>query len=110
MKVSRLNKRVTFQKNVVVTDAIGNHKNEWAPYYSCSATISGEGGDEERTAGQIVEKVDLSITVRYCKKVAAITSTGYRIALDDELYNIISIDHFSYRNQALKFRCQKVKR
>lgn len=110
MKVARLNKRVMFQKNVTVTDAIGNHTSEWAPYYTCSATISGESGDEEREAGEVVDKVDLSITVRYCRKAASITTTGYRVLMDENIYNIVSVDHYSYRNQALKFKCQKVKR
>lgn len=110
MKVSRLNKRVMFQKNVTITDAIGNHKSEWAPYYTCSATISGESGDEERDAGTVVDNVDLSVTVRYCRKSAAITTTGYRLQIDNDNYDIVSIDHFSHKHQALKFKCRKVRR
>lgn len=110
MKVSRLNKRVLFQKNVLVTDEIGNHISEWAPYYTCSATISGESGSEERDAGTIVDNVDLSVTVRCCRKTAAITTTGYRLQLDNDNYDIVGIDHFSHKHQALRFKCRKVRR
>ena len=36
MKIELLNVRIQIQKNSVVVDKYGNHKNEWAPYYSCS--------------------------------------------------------------------------
>ena len=39
MEVALLNVRITFQKNAVTKDAIGNHKNEWIDYYSCYATV-----------------------------------------------------------------------
>ena len=44
MYISNLNVRITFQKNAVVIDKIGNHTNEWKDYYSCYATVSGETG------------------------------------------------------------------
>ena len=43
MNVALMNEKVTFQKNIVVTDAIGNHKNGWEDFYTCHATIGGEG-------------------------------------------------------------------
>ena len=32
MKIELLNVRIQIQKNSVVVDKYGNHKNEWAPY------------------------------------------------------------------------------
>ena len=110
MDIALLNKKVTIQANELVTDEIGNHSNAWSDYYTCQATISGEGGDEERDAGEIVDKVNLAVTVRWCAKTKAVTSTGYRIVIDGELYDIIGIDHFSYTNKAIKFKCTKVRR
>ena len=46
MEVSLLNVRITFQKNGVAVDGIGNHKNTWADYYSCHATAGGEAGKQ----------------------------------------------------------------
>ena len=43
LNVSLMNEKVTFQKNTVITDAIGNHKNGWEDFYTCHATIGGEG-------------------------------------------------------------------
>lgn len=110
MDISLLNKKVTFQENKLVTDEIGNHSNGWTDHYTCMATISGEAGDEEREAGEITEKVDLAVTVRWCRKTKVVTSTRYRIVIDGELYDILGIDHFSYTNKAIKFRCRKVRR
>ncbi len=110
MEVSLLNVKVTFQKNEVAVDAIGNHTSKWADYYSCHATVSGEGGSEKAVAGLVVADSDLAFTVRYCKKAAGITTDGYRVAFGDGLYNIVSIDHMNYKKKALKFKCEKVRR
>lgn len=110
MDVALLNVKIVFQKNEVVVDAIGNHKNQWVDYYSCHATVSGEGGSEKAVAGLIVEDSDLSFTVRYCRKAAEVTTDGYRVVFGDALYNIVSIDHMNYKKKALKFKCEKVRR
>ena len=47
MEIDLLNVKVTFQKNSVVSDSIGNRKNVWEDYYTCHATVSGEGGQEK---------------------------------------------------------------
>ena len=113
MVVELLNEKVLFLRNVVVTDAIGNHTNEWEEYYTCFATIGGEGlasSKENEVAGTIVEDVAMTVTVRYCKKAADITSTGFRICFRGELYDIVNVDHMNYKKQSLKFSCRKVRR
>ena len=35
MDIGLLNEKVTFQKNTVITDSIGNHKNGWEDFYTC---------------------------------------------------------------------------
>lgn len=110
MDVALLNVKIVFQKNEVVVDAIGNHKNQWADYYSCHATVSGEGGSEKAVSGLIVEDSEISFTVRFCSKTATVTEDGFRISFNGELYNIVSIDHMNYKKKALKFKCEKVRR
>lgn len=110
MEIALLNVRITFQKNFVTVDAIGNHKNEWKDFYSCYATVSGEGGSEKAVAGLVVEDSDLSFTVRYCKKAAGITADRFRVLFGDSIYNIVSIDHMNYKKKGLKFKCEKVRR
>lgn len=110
MEIALLNVHIVFQKNAVVVDAIGNHTNTWNDYYSCHATVSGEGGKEVSIAGTVVDDSDLSFTVRYCRKASVIESTKYRILFSGELYNILSVDHMNYKRNCLKFKCQKVRR
>lgn len=54
MDIALMNEKVTFQKNTVITDSIGKHKNGWEDFYSCFATIGGEGtaNVESETAGK----------------------------------------------------------
>lgn len=110
MDIALLNVRITFQKNSVEVDAIGNHKNGWVDYYSCYATVSGENGTEKKSAGVIVEDSDLAFTIRWCNKASLIDVTGYRVVFNGEIYNITSVDHMNYKKKCLKFRCQKVRR
>ena len=110
MEVAAMRSKVTFQKNTTTSDKYGNHKNGWTDYYTCFATIGGEGlasSKEEQVAGTTVEDFSMTVTVRYCAKTAAIT---YRIVLNGELYNIENIDHLNYRKKALKFMCRKERR
>ena len=113
MNVSLMKEQVTFQKNAVVTDAIGNHKNVWEDFYSCHATIGGEGmasSKEKDVAGMVVEDVGMTVTVRYCQKASEIGSTTHRLIFRDEIYDIINVDHMNFKKKCLKFICRKVRR
>ena len=113
MEVAALRSKVTFQKNETTTDKYGNHKNAWTDYYTCFATIGGEGmasSKEEQVAGTTVEDFSMTVTVRYCQKAATITSTGYRVMFMGEIYNIENIYHMNFRKKSLKFTCRKERR
>ena len=110
MEVALLNVRITFQRNETISDAIGNHRNEWKDYYSCYATVSGESGSEKNVAANTYYDSDLAFTVRYCKALRNVEPTKMRIIFEGEIYNITFIDHMNYRKKSIKFRCQKVRR
>lgn len=113
MDIALMNEKVTFQKNTVVMDAVGNHRNEWADDYVCFATIGGEGmtsSKEKETAGTTVEDAGMTVTVRYCQKASEIGSTTHRLIFKDEIYDITNVDHMNFRKKCLKFRCKKVRR
>ena len=65
MKIELLNVRIFISKSTVVTDAIGNRRNEWKPFYTCYATVSGEAGKEQTDAGMVVDdsNIDLPIVI-----------------------------------------------
>lgn len=110
MDIALMNVRILFQKNAVQTDKVGNHTNAWEDYYSCYATVSGEGGTEKTAAGLVVDDSDICFSVRYCRLVSKIDSTGYRIIFGGSIYNILSIDHMNYKRKSVKFKCQRVRR
>jgi len=110
MNIGLLNARITVQKNEVSVDSIGNHKNVWTDWYSCAATVSGEAGKEDTDAGLIVDDSKADFTIRWCQKAAEITSTGYRVAFNDELYDILAVDHMNYKRKSVKLSCQKARR
>ena len=110
MEIALLNVKVTFQKNSVAADDIGNRKNVWEDYYTCHATVSGEGGNEKAAAGLTVVDSDIAFTIRFCKRAAEVTADGFRILFGGETYNIVAVDHMNYRKKTLKFRCEKARR
>lgn len=114
MDIALLNTRITIQKATVTADAIGNRKNGWTDFYTCYATVSGEAassvGSEKDAVGTTVDHSAISFTIRWCRSASEVNSTGYRILFGGEIYNILSVDHMSYKKKALKFRCQKERR
>jgi len=107
MNIELLNQKITVQKNTVVTDNIGNRTNTWASYYSCYATVSGEGKGETDAAGTTVDHTNTDFTIRWCNAAKVITPEGYRVLFGGEVFNIIGIDHMNYKRKAIKLRCQK---
>ena len=111
MRISAMNVRITIQKNEVITDKIGNHRNEWSDYHSCYATTSTKTGErEEESASQTVNKERLDFTVRYSSETAAVTPDGFRILLGERIYNIISVDDMAFKHKSLKFHAELVRR
>lgn len=110
MKISDLNRKITFQNKNVEVDEIGNHKSVWMDYLTTSTYISFQGKGEEVFLGMEVDRSDISFTVRFQNSLKNINTSDYRILFDDEKYNIISIDFMNYKNRLIKFRCRKVSR
>lgn len=111
--VARMNEKVVFQKCSVVKDGIGNHRNEWKDDYCCFATIGGEGlasSKEAEAAGNVVEDVGMTVTVRFCEKVSGIRSVTHRILFREEIYDIVNVDHLNFKKKCVKFTCRKVRR
>lgn len=73
MDIELLNVRIFISKNTVVTDSIGNRRNEWQPFYTCYATVSGEAGKEQTDAGMVVDDSSIDFTIRWCKKQQRLT-------------------------------------
>ena len=109
MKIGRMNERITFQKNEIVSDQYKNRVSVWSDYFSCWAYASTYVANED---GNVVISEDESITfqVRYCPELEAVTSTGYRILFHDTVYNIRSVDRMNYQKQEIRFACRKEKR
>lgn len=110
MDIAGLNVRITFQRNSTVIDDIGNHKSIWEDVFTCWATASNQTGNEENDAGQTLEEDKMDFTVRYSSETAAVTSKGYRIILNDRIYNIDHVDDMGFHKRSLKFHATLVRR
>ena len=109
MEISKLNERITIEKNAVVTDAIGNHKNTWTHYFSCYAYASTYQAEEKESEVSSEER-SVTFTVRWCSETRGLTSTGYRIRFREQLYDIESIDPMNFQKKTLKIHCRLERR
>lgn len=103
MNIARMNERITFQKNSVEVDAVGNHKNVWKDYFSCF-TYASTLQTAESTGEVTTEERSVTFCCRYCSELACVSSTGYRILFHGEIYNIRSVDMMNYQREELKFQ------
>ena len=110
MKIALLGEKITFQRNEVKVDDVGNHTNEWTDIYTCHATPGGESGSEEEVAGEKVYSENITFTVRYNALVDLITTDNYRILFREKIYDITAIDHMNFRRKCIKFICRRVRR
>ena len=98
------------QKSTVTVDEIGNHKAEWQDFYTCFATAGNESPSEDTAAGTVVDNSKINFTIRWCKLVSEVDSTGCRVKCDGEIYNILGIDHMNFNKKSVKLKCQKARR
>ena len=76
MNIALLNVRIEVQKNAVITDRYGNHKNTWEPYLFCYATISGETPQQDTEAGLVIDDSRIDFTIRWFAASSVISVLG----------------------------------
>lgn len=106
MKISLFNQRIIIEKNSVVIDKIGNHKNEWSEYFSCFAYVTSAGykETEKESAGVTAQNESLTFCVRYCSELSKVNAVNFRIRFNDKLYNIYAVDFVNYGNKEIKLK------
>ena len=110
MKIALLNVKIEIQKTAVDTDRYGNHKNVWEPYLFCYATVSGETPQEDTEARLVVDDSRVDFTIRWFAASSVITSTGYRVLFQNEIYDILGVNHMNCKNKSIKLLCRKERR
>ena len=110
MDIAALNVEVTFQKNTVVTDEVGNHKNTWEDYFTCHATVGTGTGTEPSDAATVNPEESMDFTTRWCSELAAVESTKYRMLTQGKIYDIVYVNPMGYKRNSLKFNCKLEKR
>ena len=107
-----LNERITFQRQTVSVDDVGNRINTWSDYFRCWSAVSTSrlNTTEKNEAGQTLEQERLDFVVRYCQQTSEVNSTEYRIIFKGQIYNIVYLDKTDFQKQMLKFSALLVRR
>ena len=103
MKIGRMRERIVIQKNTVVIDAIGNHRNDWVDYFACYTYPSTYNVDE-RTEEVTTENRSVTFSVRYSSETAVIDSTHYRVLHRGQIYNIKAVDFMNFDHKEVRIR------
>ena len=109
MDVGLLNRRIIVQKKVTERDDAGISTSSWKADFMCWCTVSNESGNTDSGEGLNKAAVDISFTVRYCKNSLSVQPLTHRILFGGEFFDIVSVDHVSYKGSMIKFNCQKVR-
>ena len=113
MHPALLNRRIIIQRACVVADELGNRRDGWEDWYACFATVTGEDANrdsEVERAGQTVDDQRADFTVRWCARLDAVNTKGFRVLMGAQIYDIIAVDHMSYRHKSIKLKCGKARR
>ena len=49
-------------------------------------------------------------TLRWCAASSVITPTEYRVVMDGQIYDILSVDHMNFKHKSVKLHCRKARR
>lgn len=107
--IEKLNEKITIQKNEVIVDKYGNHKNGWSDYFTCHAYANTYVKDEEGET-VITDERTITFEVRYCSELRDLTSTKYRVVFHGETYNVESVDMMNWRKKQIHLKCRKESR
>lgn len=110
MDIAGLRTRILIEKNETTVDRVGNHRNAWKTYFRCWASAYQSGGSEEEEAGHTRDAGTMDFTVRYCPETAAVRAGNYRIIFGGWILNIVHVDFMAFKNNSIKFHCERVER
>lgn len=100
----RKNKIVIQINEITVVD--GNEVDDWKDYFSCYAYANGLSGSEFWAANASQAESVVVFEVRYCSEIAEMDTQNYRIAFNNQFYDIINIDNVMFLNDNVKIRTQ----
>jgi SPP1 family predicted phage head-tail adaptor len=98
----RLNKRVTFQREVRIPDGGGGADRVWSDYFSCDGAYSPERGREKIEAGRL-ESSSAGILVVRSSSETRIVDEAYRVIIDGIAHQIRAIGNPDQHDRFLEF-------
>lgn len=107
--IEKMNVRITFLQHGITEDQYGNHREDWSEYFTCWAYANTFAKDESPDV-VTTDQRQVTFQCRYCSELASVTSDSFRIAFQDDIYAILSVDPMNYQQKMLHFKCQKVQR
>lgn len=102
ISVGSMHERITIQHVKIEPNAIGQQIECWSDYAKVHAYATGYSGSEKYEGKRDISAADISFTVRYSKKLAKINPTDFRVIFRNEIYNILFVNNYQFKNETLK--------
>ena len=102
IKTGLMRNRITIQHLDVVPNDIGQQIEQWSDYASVYAYASGYSGTEKYMGKRDIESADITFTVRFSERLANINTADYRVVFNKDIYNILFVDNYQFKNETLK--------
>lgn len=102
INVGLMHEHIIIQRLEVTPNEIGQQIESWSDYAKVHAYVNSYSGSEKYAGKRDISAADISFTVRYCKKISAINSVDFRIIFRNEVYNILFVDNYQFKNETLK--------
>ena len=110
MDIALLNKRIIVLKQVINTDDRKAQTSDWEADFCVWCTVSNESGSVVSGEGLTQASENISFTLRHSRQSAAIKALKNRVLFEGDYYDVLSVDHNSYKGKLIKINCQKVRK
>lgn len=96
----KYNQKITIQKGEVSSDFFEDAIS-FSAFYTCFACIKEKSLAENVRDGNLTQDETLTFEIRWCQKVRNLTSDGYQLIFNERVYDIMAIDHQSFKNRTI---------
>lgn len=107
MDIARLNVKVEIQRRENASDGIDNRRTRWETVHACHAAASESGAQREAEGADVADDTEIAFTVRWCRAIAGIDNTSWRVIFEGRAYDITGIDHMGFRRRSVKLLCKR---
>lgn len=104
MEIAGLRERVNFEVAGHHQDELGNDQSTFELFLSRWAKVEPLSSREREALGLVAIEEVLAVTLRYDKAIEALDTRQVRLAFDEKIYNIHSMENVGFEGKSIRLR------